>query len=68
MSCKRFYQQEYLDEGSVVIKEEEHARGQRTLKNIKTYNFKFAIYNFTIHVNRCEDDNSFKLIENINVR
>ena len=45
-SCKRFYQRKYLDEVLVVIELEEDTRGQQTLKNIKTYNIKSAIYNF----------------------
>ena len=50
MSCKRFYQQKYLDEVLVVIEEEEDleedTRGQRPLRNMKTYDIKSAIYNF----------------------
>ena len=45
VSCKRFYQPKYMDEVMVVIEEEEDTRGQRTPKNIKTYNIKSAIYN-----------------------
>ena len=45
-SCKRFYQQKYLDEVFEVIEEEDDTRGQRTLKNIKTYSIKSAMYNF----------------------
>ena len=47
VSCKRFYQWKYLDDVLVVIDEEEDleedARGQRTLKNRKTYYIKSAI-------------------------
>ncbi|KAK3886656.1 hypothetical protein Pcinc_009210 [Petrolisthes cinctipes] len=50
VSCKRCYQRRYLDEVLVVLEEEEDLdedkRGQRTLNNIKNYNFKSAIYNF----------------------
>ena len=46
VSCKRFYQRKYQDEVMEAIEEEEDTRGQRTLKNIKTYNIMFAIYNF----------------------
>ena len=50
VSCKRFHQWKYQDEVLVFIDEvedlEEYAKGQRTLKNIKTCNIKSAIYNF----------------------
>ena len=47
MSCKRCYQRQYLDEVLVVIEEEEDTRGQRTLKNIKTFDISSAILNLT---------------------
>ena len=51
MSCKRFYRRKFLDEVLVVIEEEDDlkadTRGQRTLRNIKTYNIDSAIYYFT---------------------
>ena len=46
VSCRRFYQQKYLDEVMVVIMEEEDIRGQRILRNIRTHNIKSAMYNF----------------------
>ena len=50
VSCKRLYRQKCLDEGLVVIEEEEDleedTRGQRPLMNIDTNDIKSDIYNF----------------------
>ena len=51
MVCKCFYQNEYLDDVLVVLKEEEDliedARVLQTLNNIKSCNFKSGLYTFT---------------------
>lgn len=50
VSCKRYYQRKYIEEVMVILEDEEDlendTRGQRTLRNIKNYNLKSAIYNF----------------------